>query len=127
MEEVLQSEAAVFERQLRGGLGGQVKQWIAGRSSRVILNLPDQRRHEVEILVNAGELIQQLHHAVVIFERVHTHPRHSIFPGHQVLVEGLMHVPEEDYAELSQCHAIPNCNRRESGAGTPHARLCWKD
>ncbi len=120
MEQVLQSAAPVFEAQFRRRPGDKLKQRVAGRSRRVILKLPDQRWHKVEILVNAGKLFQQLDHAVVVFESVHTHPRHTICPGHQVLVKGLMHVPEENYAEFAQCHAMPNCNRREA---EPTARM----
>ena len=45
------------------------------------------------------ELVQQLHHAVIILERVQPHPRQAVFSGDQVLIERLMLMPEHNYAQ----------------------------
>jgi hypothetical protein len=46
--------------------------------------------------MNLGELIQQLHHAVIIFEGVQTGPRQAIFTCNQILVKRLVLMPKKD-------------------------------
>jgi hypothetical protein len=43
--------------------------------------------------MDVGKLVQQLHHAVVIFQAVQPHPWQTVFSGEQVLVKRLMLVP----------------------------------
>jgi len=71
---------------------------ILRRSGHVVLDLRNERRHQVEGLVDVRELVQQLHHAVIILERVQARPGQAVLGGHQVLVVGLVHVPEKDDA-----------------------------
>ena len=44
-----------------------------------------------------GELIQQLDHTVVVFERVQANPGQAVFTRDQIFVERLMLVPKNDY------------------------------
>jgi len=46
-----------------------------------------------------GKLIQQLHHAVVIFQRVQTDPWQTVLAGNKVFVERLMLMPQNDNAQ----------------------------
>src|SRR5215831_1396155 len=48
------------------------------------------------------ELLEDLHHAVVVLERVHASPGQVVVSRDQVFVEGLMHVPQE--AEMNTGH-----------------------
>ena len=56
--------------------------------------------------MNAWELVQQFDHAVIVFECMHPYPREAIFAGDQVLVEGLVHVPEEDQTNRRHCFLV---------------------
>src|SRR5579871_6722850 len=49
--------------------------------------------------MNFRELIQQFHHAVVVLERVQTHPRQAVFTRYQILVERLVLMPKKDDAK----------------------------
>ena len=49
--------------------------------------------------MNSRELIQQLDHSVVVLQRMQPHPRQTVFARHQVLVKGLVLVPEKNYAQ----------------------------
>ena len=69
---------------------------ILRRSRNVILNLRDQRGHQIEVLVNIGKLVQQLHHPVIILERVQPRPRQTVFARHQILVKRLVLMPEKN-------------------------------
>jgi hypothetical protein len=46
-----------------------------------------------------GKLVQQLHHPVVVFQRVQAHPRQAIFACNQVFIKGLVLVPKDYNAE----------------------------
>ena len=59
------------------------------------LDLDQQRRHQVEGDADARELAEQRHHAPVVLDGVQTHPREDVLAGREVLVIGLMHVPEQ--------------------------------
>ena len=81
------------------GLAATSQKRILRRSRHIILNLHHQRRHQIEVLMNVRKLVQQLHHAVIVFERVQPHPGQAIFAGDQILVERLVLVPEKDDAQ----------------------------
>src|SRR6266850_978860 len=51
--------------------------------------------------MDVREFIQQFHHAVIILECMHAHPGQTVLAGHQVLVEGLMHMPQKYEADFS--------------------------
>ena len=99
LKQILQREAALVERQLLRRLGRHGKKWILRRPRDIVLNLHHQRRHQVEILVNVGKLVQQFDHAVVVFERVQPRPRQTIFACDQILVERLVLMPEQNDAQ----------------------------
>src|SRR5690349_7527429 len=46
--------------------------------------------------MDVGELIEQLHHSVVVFEGVQTHPGETVLCGDQIFVERLMLVPKQN-------------------------------
>ncbi len=69
------------------------------RSGHVVLDLRDQRRNEVESLVNVGKLIQQFDHPVVVFEGVQPNPGKTVLTRNQIFVERLMLMPENDDAQ----------------------------
>ena len=46
------------------------------------------------------KLVQQLHHPVVIFQRVQPRPGQAILPRHQVFIKRLMLVPQDDNSQL---------------------------
>src|SRR5207248_568887 len=77
-------------------LGRNRQKRILRRPRDVVLNLRDQRRHKIEVLVNVGKLIQQLHHAVIVFQCMEAYPGQAVFAGHQILVERLVLMPEKD-------------------------------
>jgi len=95
----LQGKLSLLQGQVLGWLGRNFEKRILRRPRHIILNLRDERRHQIEVLVDVGKLIQQLHHAVVILERVQAHPRQAIFTGHQILVERLVLVPEKNQTQ----------------------------
>ena len=99
LKQVLQSKAAFVGGEIFRRLGCHGKKWIVRRPSHVILNLRNQRRDEVESLVNIGKLIQQLDHAVVVFEGVQADPRQTVLTRYQIFVVGLMLVPENNDAQ----------------------------
>ena len=65
-EEVAQHGALVVDRQLFGGLQGQIEQRVARRIAGVLFYLHHHRRHQVEGLVDFWEFFQNPHHAVVV-------------------------------------------------------------
>ena len=99
LKKILQGEVPLLLRQILGRLGRHVQKRILRRARNVILNLRDQRRHQIEVLVDVGKLIQQFHHAVIIFERMQAHPGQAIFAGHQILVERLVLMPEKNQTQ----------------------------
>ena len=74
------------------------------RAGNIVLKLRDQGRHQVKRLVQPRKFIQQFHHAVIILERVQTHPGQAVFATDQVLVIRLVHVPEEQEMDCRRTH-----------------------
>ena len=99
LEKVLQSEAALFGSKIFRWLGSHLQKRIVRGSGYVILNLADQRRNQVESLVDVGKFVEQLDHAVIIFEGMQANPGQTVFARDQVFVERLMLVPEDDDAQ----------------------------
>src|SRR4051812_43129130 len=99
LKQILQRETAFVRREVFRRFGGDLEEWIAGRACDVILNLRDQRRDEVESLVNVGKFIQQFHHSVVVLERMQPDPGQPVLAGDQVFVKRLMLVPQNYDAE----------------------------
>src|SRR5207249_5829837 len=68
LEKILQSEAALFGSKIFRRLGGHLQKGIVRGSGYVVLDLGNQRRNQIEGLVDIGKFVQQLDHAVIIFE-----------------------------------------------------------
>ena len=95
LEQVSECELLFLRCEISGGLPDYASPCVFRLAGYVVIDLYDERRNQVEVLVDARELIQQLHHAVVILKRMHPDPRKTIFACDQILVERLVHVPEE--------------------------------
>src|SRR4030095_13626133 len=86
LKEVLKRELAFVLGKVLGGLGGDCVERIGSFAGGVVLDLGNQRRHKIEVLVDAWKLVQQLYHAVIIFERMHPYPWQPIFAAYHVAV-----------------------------------------
>ena len=95
VEEVLDTERPLLARQGRGRLQPQLEVPVPGAVGRERFDLDQQRGHQVERHADRGEFAQQRYHAPVIFKGVQADPRKDVLAGHQILVERLMHMPEE--------------------------------
>ena len=95
LEQVLQREAPFVRRQIRRRLRGHLAETDPGGSGDIILYLRDQRRNQIEGLMDIGKFVQQLHHAVIILQGVEAHPGQAVLAGDQVLVKRLVLVPQE--------------------------------
>jgi hypothetical protein len=67
---------------------------IARPILRELVELHEQRRHEVERDLDRRKLAEQGDHAEVILQRMHPDPRQDVFARYEVLVERLVHVPQ---------------------------------
>ena len=99
LKKILQREAAFVVREIFGRPGRNFEKWIMRRSVDVVLNLRDQRWDKVESLVNIGKLVQQFHHAVVVFQGMQANPGKAVFTRNQIFVERLMLVPQNNNAQ----------------------------
>ena len=70
--------------------------------------------------MHVRKLLEDLDHAVVVLEGVHTRPGQFILAGYEVFVERLMHVPEE--AEMDSRHELLVCQRAAQRAVINHAQ-----
>jgi hypothetical protein len=95
VERVGQQEPLVVVGEIGGGLQPERERAIAGAILGERFELHDQRRHHVEGDAHVGKLPQQRHHAVVVLQPMQPDPGEDVFAGHQILVERLVHVPEE--------------------------------
>jgi hypothetical protein len=99
LKQVLQRKPALFIRKILGRLGRDIQERIQRRPGNIILYLDHQRRHKIEVLMNLRKLIQQLHHSVIVFERVQSRPRQAILAGDQVFIKRLVLMPKKDDAQ----------------------------
>jgi hypothetical protein len=100
LKQILQREPPLLFRQFPGGLAGHLQKRILGLARNIILNLRNQRRHQIERLMHLRELVQQLHHPVVVFQSMQARPGQTILPRHQVFVERLVLMPQDNDAQL---------------------------
>ena len=98
LEKILQGEAALLGSKIFRWLGRYLQKGILRGSRNVVLDLGDQRRNEIESLVDVGKFVEQLDHAEIIFEGMQANPGQTIFARDQVFVKRLMLVPENDDA-----------------------------
>src|SRR5262245_11913031 len=94
-KEVLDDERLVFRGQRLGRLQAKLQIPVVGLIGRECLQLHEERRHQVERGANLRELLQQRHHAVVVLQGMQANPRQDVLARDEVLVIGLVHVPEE--------------------------------
>src|SRR5580698_6206250 len=99
LKQILQGESPLGHRQIVGRAAGNLQKRILGRARHIILNLHHQGGHNIEVLMNAGKLIEQLDHSVVVLEGVQTHPGQAVFTCNQILVERLVLMPKKDDAQ----------------------------
>src|SRR5688500_12314881 len=98
MKKVRDGERALLLGQRVGPLQPDLEVSIARLVARKRLDLHQHRRHEVECEAHRGELTDERHHSPVVLERVQPHPRQDVLAGQQVLVQRLMHVPQQRHA-----------------------------
>ena len=106
VEGMLQQEGALRVGQVLGRLEGRLEERVHGLARGVLRHLRHHRRHQVEGLPDFRKLLQNPRHAVVILEGVHARPRQLVLAGSQVLVEGLVHVPQK--AQMNAGHVPLN-------------------
>ena len=99
LKKILQRKAPLVRSKVLGRFGSNVEEGIMRGSSDVVLNLSDQARNQIKILVDVRKLVQQLDHPVIILKRMQANPRQAVFASDQVFVERLMLVPKNDDAE----------------------------
>ena len=95
VEELLDTEHAFLVGEPIGRLEPDLEMAIAGIIARKRLDLHEQRGNQIEGQPDGGELLQERHHAPVVLGGVQTDPRQNMLTCDQVLIKGLMHVPEE--------------------------------
>src|SRR5919108_6647487 len=87
LEEVAQSVAPFLLVQLGYWFRRQYQKRITRVPRGIFLDLRDQRRNQIEGLVNCGKFLGQPDHAVVILEGMHADPWQAVFAADQVLIE----------------------------------------
>ena len=75
------------------------------------LDLDEQRWTEIERHPDLRELLEDCHHAAVVLQRVHAHPRQDVLAGREVLVERLVHVPQQGESNHWVARAIMGSRR----------------
>ncbi len=113
LKQILQRESALGGVELARRLSHHVEERIVRLAGDIVLNLRHQRRHQIEVLMDARELVQQLDHAVIVLQRMQPHPRQAILARHHVFVKRLMHVPQQHQ---------PNLRRICRGTRVTHGR-----
>ena len=95
VEEVLDRKRALVLGECLRGLQPDFEVAISSLRARERLELHEHRRHEVEGDLHGRELPKERHHPVIVLQPMETDPRQDVLSGHQILVERLMHVPED--------------------------------
>jgi hypothetical protein len=95
VEEVFDDELGVVLVEIGGRLQAQLEGPIPGAIAGKGFELDEQRRHQIERHPDVGKLAQNRHHAVIVLQRVETHPRQDVLAGHEVFVVRLVHVPQD--------------------------------
>ncbi len=107
LKQILQRKPAFLLRQFLCRPARHQQERVLRLSRNVILNLQDQRWHEVECLMHLGKFIQQLHHPVVVLQGMQPRPGQPVLPGHQVFIERLMLMPQDDNSHLRHDLGFP--------------------
>ncbi len=122
MKRVLEKKTLLGLGQILGRLEYGLEKRLDGDAARVLIHLHHHGWHQVEGLMHLREFLQDFHHAVVVFHGVQARPGEMVLSRDQVLVEGLMHVPQE--AEVDSRHVKDRYDgsRVSSSKITPHRR-----
>src|SRR5579864_606907 len=99
LKQILQCESPLVQADVPCRTRGHIQKRILRASGDVVLDLRDQRRYQVEVLMNLREFVQQFDHSVVVLQCMQPHPGQTVFPRYQVLVKRLVLVPEKNYAQ----------------------------
>ncbi len=98
VEEPLDDEPLLVLGELIGGLFG--KHLVAVLCARCqVVQLPEKDRREVDRGVHLGILLQRCRHVVVVFCRMHAHPRPCVHSVRVFAVERLVLVPDKVHVE----------------------------
>ena len=95
---MLDAELPIVLAQLIGRCQTHFQMAIARLSGRKGFELYEQRWNQVERELERRELACQRRHPVVVLERMQPHPRLEVLAGGEVLIEGLVHVPQQSDA-----------------------------
>ena len=98
VEEVVQAERFFLLGKLIGGFQADFQMPITCLLTGERFQLDEHRWNEIEGDFDIRELAQERHHAPVILQCVQSDPRKNVLAGNQILVERLMHVPEQSDA-----------------------------
>ncbi len=95
VEEMLSNKALFGVVELLLRLEGHAQVRIKSRPRNIILQLQNQRRHQVDRLVQLGIALEQKHQIQVVFGAVEPDPRQAILASNAAFVERLMLVPDD--------------------------------
>ena len=98
MEEVLEHEADVVLVEILGRLEAELERAVARAIGGEGLELHQHGRDQVEGDLDLGELAHERDHAVIVLEGMQAHPRQDVLVSDQILVERLVHVPQDGNA-----------------------------
>ena len=95
VEKVFQNQRLIRFRQVLGGFDGGFQKRVHRSAGGVFRHLHQHGRNQIESLPHRGKLLQQAHHAVIVFQRVQAGPWQLVAAGNQIFVKRLVHVPEK--------------------------------
>ena len=95
MKAVGHHPARFVRREVGGRLQSEFEMAILGAVLGKRLDLPDERRHQVERDTNAREFVEHRYHAPVVLDGVQADPRQDVLAGGEILVVRLVYVPQE--------------------------------
>ena len=102
-EEIFQDGFFLIQIELIGRAFAQIPDIIAGAVFNIILDLQQQRGHQVDVLLHRGKFLDQQQHVEVIFGGVKAHPGHVIIsPG--IFIIGLMIMPQKSDVQFRVAH-----------------------
>ncbi len=94
VKEVVDDETALFAGQLGGRFEPELQMAIPRAASREGFQLKEQRRNQIEGEFDPWKFVEERHHPVVVLEGMQADPRQDVLTGREILVVGLVHVPE---------------------------------
>ncbi len=103
-EEVLEYEYLLSFIEITCTFDGHLKKSVARIMFRVLDNLLDQRRYEIEGLPDFGKLLEDDRHIEVILCSMEPHPWKPVYAREWIFVIGLVHMPEERNGEGTTAH-----------------------